>query len=133
MSTKFKHPITTELAANSGAAVRTMRSVLEIAELTGTDYAAVLWPSDPSRAAFVYGAMPPDGLYVHDDLPDIRGLLGAGRATLHQLIQRDAAAAGVMVELEDWRARAVAAETEVARLLILVRQPDLSDAAGDPS
>jgi len=128
---KYRHPLITELQGNPGAAVRTMRSVLEMAEYTGLDYAAVAWPSDPGRAAFVYGAMPPDGLYVHDDLPDIRGLLGAGQATLHQLIRRDELAAGVLVELEEFRARTLAAEAEVARLRIVVERAGLAAEAGE--
>ncbi len=133
MSPKFKHPITTELAANSGAAVRTMRSVLELAEQTGSDFAAVLWPTDPRRAAFVYGALMPSGPFAGEEAPNIRALLGAGQGTLRQVIQRDALAAGVMAELEEWRARAVAAEAEVSRLRILVEGAGLDAEVGEPS
>jgi hypothetical protein len=119
MSAKYKHPLITELAANPAAAVRTMASVLEMAEHTGLDFAGVVWPSDPRRPAVVYGALMPSGLFAGEEVPNLRALLGAGQATLHQLIRRDELAAGVLVELEEWRARAVAAETEVARLRIL--------------
>jgi len=133
MSGKYRHPLITELAANPAAAVRTMRSVLEFAEQTGSDFAAVVWPSDPRRPAFVYGALMPKGLFADEDVPNLRALLGAGQATLRQVIRRDELTAGVKVELEQWRSRAVRAETEVERLRIVLERAGLVAEVGEPS
>jgi len=127
---KYKHPLITELSANPAAAVRTMRSVLELAEQTGSDFAAVVWPMDPRRPAFVYGALMPNGLFALEEAPNLRHLLAVGQATLRQVIQRDELAAGVVAELEGWRSRAVAAETEVARLGIVLERAGLAAEAG---
>lgn len=130
MSGKYRHPLITELSANPAAAVRTMRSVLEFAEQTGSDFAAVVWPMDPRRPAFVYGALMPNGLFADEEVPNLYHLLSVGQATLRQVIQLIELTDGVKVELEEWRTRAVTAEAEVARLRIVLERAGLAAEAG---
>jgi hypothetical protein len=127
---EYSHPLLEELSADPAAVLGTMGSVLEMAELTGSDFAAVLWPSDPRRPAFVYGALLPDGRFAAEDVPDVRALLTVGRAQWRRIIKRDQLSSGVAAELEVWRVRAVAAEAEVARLRFAMEHPALGGAAG---